>query len=390
MKGMDSIFNDKATLINNNSLFVPKTETVLKRDLKELAFISTNDFIENSEKYLKLLENKNVSLIEEKPISPNIIIPDTYFTELFVNHFNNNYFSLNQYKNYSKYGKNCSNYMFTDFIRYDQNKESFKEFLFLDLLPTFRCVNYLPYFYQQTKKDVLGSGYFLENKLFFKFSFKQEDNLNSESTKEFPFFNGLQQQNLTKIFSNINIKLYCGLDVDFLIKGVWIYYLNGNNLNENSKLLRWYENEAGLLCTKNREILISFEQNDFIDYNYLKASNSMMIMFDIDMITDRLDDFFKEYHKQEQNYFYYNIKFELTSSFIDLEKILVKCLDFGTSDIKFLENGKIKFLDLLKRLKEDKETKPIFNSMNFNYPFLYTIMIYLRALQIFKIQYSIN
>lgn len=390
MKGMDSIFNDKATLINNNSLFVPKTETVLKRDLKELSFISTNDFIENSEKYLKLLENKNVSLIEEKPISPNIIIPDTYFTELFVNHFNNNYFSLNQYKDYSKYGKNCSNYMFTNFIRYDQNKESFKEFLFLDLLPTFRCVNYLPYFYQQTKKDVLGSGYFLENKLFFKFSFKQEDNLNSESTKEFPFFNGLQQQNLTKIFSNINIKLYCGLDVDFLIKGVWIYYLDGDELNENSKLLRWYENETGLLCTKNREILISFEQNDFIDYNYLKASNSMMIMFDIDMITDRLDDFFKEYHKQEQNYFYYNIKFELTSSFIDLEKVLVKCFDFSNNDIKFLENGKIKFLDLLKRLKEDKETVPIFNSINFNYPFLYTIMIYLRALQIFKIQYSIN
>lgn len=390
MKGMDSIFNDKATLINNNSLFVPKTETVLKRDLKELAFISTNDFIENSEKYLKLLENKNVSLIEEKPISPNIIIPDTYFTELFVNHFNNNYFSLNQYKDYSKYGKNCSNYMFTNFIRYDQNKESFQQLLFLDLLPTFRKTDNCRYFYQQTPSQYLEDGYLLKNKVSFYINFKQNDVLNNEYKKEFPFFNDLQKQNLTKIFSNINIKLYCGLDVDFLIKGVWIYYLNGNDLNENSKLLRWYENEAGLLCTKNREILISFEQNDFIDYNYLKIQSGMIIMFDIDMVTDRLDDFFKEYHKQEQNYFYYNIKFELTSSFIDLEKILVKCLDFGTSDIKFLENGKIKFLDLLKRLKEDKETVPIFNSINFNYPFLYTIMIYLRALQIFNIQYSIN
>ena len=135
--------------------------------------------------------------------------------------------------------------------------------------------------------------------------------------------------------------------------------------------------------------MISFEQNDFIDYNYLKIQSGMIIMFNIDMVTDRLDDFFKEYHKQEQNYFYYNIKFELTSSFIDLEKVLVKCFDFSTNDLKFVENDKIKFLDLLKRLKEDKETVPIFNSINFNYPFLYTIFIYLKASQIFKIQYSI-
>lgn len=389
MKGIDSIFNDKATLINNNSLFVPKTETVLKRDLKELAFISTNNFIENSEKYLKLLENKNVSLIEEKPISPNIIIPDTYFTELFVNHFNNNYFSLNQYKDYSKYGKNCSNYMFNNFIRYDKNKNDFQQLLYCDLLPTFRKIDNYDYYYQKNVSHSTSSSLFLENKLYFIFNFEQGDNLNLESGKEFPFFNDLQKQNLTKIFSNINIKLYCGLDVDFLIKGVWIYYLNGVVLNENSKLLRWYENEAGLLCTKNREILISFEQNDFIDYNYLKEQYNMMIMFDIDMITDRLDDYFKEYHKNDWNFFKYNIKFELTSSFIDLEKVLLKCLEFGSNDLSFIKDGKIKFLDLLKSLKEDKETKPIFNSINFNYPFLYTIMIYLRVSLIFKIKYSI-
>lgn len=369
---MDNVFNDNATLINNNPVLTKKTETKLTRKLKDFAFISIKDFLKDTNKYKAIYNNNQISLYEEPIVSEDLIITNEFFTELFVNHFNNNFFSLKQYPlNHD----NTNIRFITEKLFYSRIYENLSAIYsyitnFFNLsnrsLHNVNFSNYIQIYHPGAEYiDILNFGAFGFNKIANYFSFyKNKDG----QLPIINFFNQLQNKGIIKLFSNIDINFCYGLDCDFLIKGIYLYIINGNFLNENSKLVRFYENENGLLINKNRDLLVSFEQNEKLDVNDLYKKNNLLLMIDVDMtnIRQNLLD------KNIRNYIMVDYDLNLTSSIVDFELFLNELFKHVYNE-DLLINNKIDFdkivdkvPDLFNRYKRDSEiTLEQINNLSF-------------------------
>lgn len=380
---MDNVFNDNATLINNSPVLTKKTETKLTRKLRDFAFISIKDFLKDTNKYKAIYNNNQISLYEEPIVSEDSVITNDFFTELFVNCFNNKFFSLKQYPlNHD----NTNIRFIIENLFYTRIYKNFN-LVYSDITNFFSYIkkslhnvsfnSYIQVYHPEVEiKDELNFGSFGFNKIYKYFNFyKNKD-------RQFPiinFFNQLQDKGIIKLFSNIDINFCYGLDCDFLIKGIYLYILNDTDLSENSKLVRFYENESGLLINKNRDLLVSFEQNEKIDVNDLYKSNNLLLMIDVDMTNIRQNLLDKD--NTNKNYIYVDYDLNLTSSIVDFELLLNELFKYVYSE-DLLVNNKINFdkiidkvPDLFNRYKDQSETKiEQINNLSF-FEFFYTILI---------------